>query len=72
MRGDGRSGASVTIADIDRDAAEHEAAVSAYGPLDAALNNAGIGGSGFPLHEQEEVAFGRAFTASFCGWTDRP
>jgi NAD(P)-dependent dehydrogenase (short-subunit alcohol dehydrogenase family) len=36
-----------------------EAAVSAHGALDVAFNNAGIGGSGFALHEEEEVTFDR-------------
>jgi NAD(P)-dependent dehydrogenase (short-subunit alcohol dehydrogenase family) len=40
-------------------AAMVEAAVSTYGALDVAFNNAGIGGSGFALHEEDEVAFDR-------------
>jgi NAD(P)-dependent dehydrogenase (short-subunit alcohol dehydrogenase family) len=34
-----------------------KAAVAAYGRLDVAFNNAGVGGSGFPLAEEEEIAF---------------
>jgi NAD(P)-dependent dehydrogenase (short-subunit alcohol dehydrogenase family) len=36
-----------------------EAAVKAHGALDVAFNNAGIGGSGFALHEEEEETFDR-------------
>src|SRR5690349_11742618 len=47
-------------ADISRSAdcgAMVERTVAAFGRLDVAFNNAGIGGSGFPLAEEEEIAF---------------
>jgi NAD(P)-dependent dehydrogenase (short-subunit alcohol dehydrogenase family) len=44
-----------------------EAAVSAHGGLDVAFNNAGIGGSGFALHEEEEVAFDRMIAINLKG-----
>jgi NAD(P)-dependent dehydrogenase (short-subunit alcohol dehydrogenase family) len=44
-----------------------EAAVSAYGGLDVAFNNAGIGGSGFALHEEEEFAFDRMIAINLKG-----
>ena len=44
-----------------------EAAVSAHGALDVAFNNAGIGGSGFALHEEEEVAFDRMIAINLKG-----
>jgi NAD(P)-dependent dehydrogenase (short-subunit alcohol dehydrogenase family) len=44
-----------------------EAAVTAYGALDVAFNNAGIGGSGFALHEEEEVAFDRMIAVNLKG-----
>jgi NAD(P)-dependent dehydrogenase (short-subunit alcohol dehydrogenase family) len=44
----------------DEDCRDMVAAVVArYGRLDVAFNNAGIGGSGFALHEEEEVTFDR-------------
>jgi NAD(P)-dependent dehydrogenase (short-subunit alcohol dehydrogenase family) len=44
-----------------------EAAVSAHGGLDVAFNNAGIGGSGFALHEEEEVTFDRMIAINLKG-----
>jgi NAD(P)-dependent dehydrogenase (short-subunit alcohol dehydrogenase family) len=44
-----------------------EAAVSAYCGLDVAFNNAGIGGSGFALHEEEEFAFDRMIAINLKG-----
>jgi NAD(P)-dependent dehydrogenase (short-subunit alcohol dehydrogenase family) len=44
-----------------------EAAISTYGALDVAFNNAGIGGSGFALHEEEEVAFDRMIAINLKG-----
>jgi NAD(P)-dependent dehydrogenase (short-subunit alcohol dehydrogenase family) len=44
-----------------------EAAVSTYGALDVALNNAGIGGSGFALHEEEEITFDRMIAVNLKG-----
>lgn len=44
-----------------------EAAVAAHGGLDVAFNNAGIGGSGFMLHEEEEVAFDRMIAINLKG-----
>ena len=42
-------------------------AISTYGALDIAFNNAGIGGSGFMLHEEEEVAFDRMIAINLKG-----
>jgi NAD(P)-dependent dehydrogenase (short-subunit alcohol dehydrogenase family) len=42
-------------------------AVSAYGRLDVAFNNAGIGGSGFPMAEEEEVAFDEVVAVNLKG-----
>lgn len=44
-----------------------EAAVSAHGGLDVAFNNAGIGGSGIALHEEEEFAFDRMIAINLKG-----
>jgi NAD(P)-dependent dehydrogenase (short-subunit alcohol dehydrogenase family) len=44
-----------------------EAAVKAYGGLDVAFNNAGIGGSGFALHEEEEETFDRMIAINLRG-----
>ena len=44
-----------------------EAAVRAYGGLDVAFNNAGIGSSGFPLHEEEEETFDRMIAINLKG-----
>jgi NAD(P)-dependent dehydrogenase (short-subunit alcohol dehydrogenase family) len=47
-------------ADVSRSAdcvAMVERTIAAFGRLDVAFNNAGIGGSGFPLAEEEEIAF---------------
>lgn len=44
-----------------------ETALSAFGRLDIAFNNAGIGGSGFPLAEEEEVAFDRVVAINLKG-----
>jgi NAD(P)-dependent dehydrogenase (short-subunit alcohol dehydrogenase family) len=44
-----------------------DAALSAYGRLDIAFNNAGIGGSGFPLLEEEEVTFDRMIAINLKG-----
>lgn len=42
-------------------------ALSSYGRLDVAFNNAGIGGSGFPLLEEEEVTFDRMIAINLKG-----
>lgn len=44
-----------------------ETALSAFGRLDIAFNNAGIGGSGFPLAEEEEVTFDRVVAINLKG-----
>jgi NAD(P)-dependent dehydrogenase (short-subunit alcohol dehydrogenase family) len=44
-----------------------DAAVSTYGRLDVAFNNAGVGGSGFALHEEEEFAFDRMIAINLKG-----
>ena len=44
-----------------------EAAVAAHGRLDVAFNNAGIGGSGFPLAEEEEIAFDETIAVNLKG-----
>jgi NAD(P)-dependent dehydrogenase (short-subunit alcohol dehydrogenase family) len=42
-------------------------AVEAFGRLDVAFNNAGIGGSGFPMAEEEEVHFDEVVAANLKG-----
>jgi NAD(P)-dependent dehydrogenase (short-subunit alcohol dehydrogenase family) len=44
-----------------------EKAVSAHGRLDVAFNNAGIGGSGFPMAEEEEIAFDEVVAVNLKG-----
>jgi len=44
-----------------------ERALSAFGRLDVAFNNAGIGGSGFPLAEEEEIAFDEVVNVNLKG-----
>ena len=41
--------------------------VARFGSLDVAFNNAGIGGTGFPLHEEEEVTFDRMIAINLKG-----
>src|SRR3984885_12468681 len=48
-------------------AAMVEAAISAHGGLDVAFNNAGIGGSGFALHEEDEGTFDRMIAINLKG-----
>jgi NAD(P)-dependent dehydrogenase (short-subunit alcohol dehydrogenase family) len=57
----------VDVSRSEQCAAMVEAAVSAHGGLDVAFNNAGIGGSGFALHEEEEVAFDRMIAINLKG-----
>jgi NAD(P)-dependent dehydrogenase (short-subunit alcohol dehydrogenase family) len=62
--------ASFVETDVSRDEgcrAMVEAAVSTYGRLDIAFNNAGIGSSGYPLHEEEEVTFDRMIAINLKG-----
>jgi NAD(P)-dependent dehydrogenase (short-subunit alcohol dehydrogenase family) len=57
-------------ADVSRSAACQamvQRAVSAYGRLDIAFNNAGVGGSGFPLVEEEEIAFDEVLAVNLKG-----
>ncbi|MEO8667970.1 MAG: glucose 1-dehydrogenase [Bauldia sp.] len=62
--------AIVIEADVTRSAdckAMVERAVAAFGRLDVAFNNAGIGGSGFPLAEEEEIAFDEVISVNLKG-----
>lgn len=57
----GAGGTAIALAaDVSRAAdcrAMVEKAVATFGRLDVAFNNAGIGGSGFPVADEEETAF---------------
>ncbi len=56
--------------DVSRDEdcrAMVETALSAFGGLDVAFNNAGIGGSGFALVEEEEATFDRMVAINLKG-----
>ena len=56
--------------DVSRDAdcgAMVEAALSRYGALDVAFNNAGIGSSGFPLLDEAESTFDRMIAINLKG-----
>jgi NAD(P)-dependent dehydrogenase (short-subunit alcohol dehydrogenase family) len=44
-----------------------EAAMTAYGQLDVAFNNAGVGGSGFALMDEDEVTFDRMIAINLKG-----
>lgn len=44
-----------------------EHTIAAFGRLDVAFNNAGIGGSGFPLAEEEEIAFDEIVSVNLKG-----
>jgi NAD(P)-dependent dehydrogenase (short-subunit alcohol dehydrogenase family) len=56
--------------DVSRDddcKAMVDAALSAYGRLDVAFNNAGIGGSGFALLDEDETTFDRMIAINLKG-----
>jgi NAD(P)-dependent dehydrogenase (short-subunit alcohol dehydrogenase family) len=62
--------ATTVAADVSRNAdcrAMVEKAVAAYGRLDVAFNNAGIGGSGFPLADEEETGFDQVIGVNLKG-----
>lgn len=62
--------ASFVAADVSRSAdcaAMVRHAVTAFGRLDVAFNNAGVGGSGFPLAEEEEMAWDRTIAINLKG-----
>jgi len=62
--------ATAFAADVSRAADCHamvEHARSAYGRLDAAFNNAGVGGSGFAIGDEEEIAFDRVIGVNLKG-----
>jgi NAD(P)-dependent dehydrogenase (short-subunit alcohol dehydrogenase family) len=44
-----------------------ERAVAAYGKLDVAFNNAGVGASGFAVADEEEIAFSRLIDVNLKG-----
>ena len=57
-------------ADVSREAdcrAMVERAVAAYGKLNVAFNNAGVGASGFAVADEEEVAFSRLIDVNLKG-----
>lgn len=57
-------------ADVSRDAdcrAMVERTLAAYGRLNVAFNNAGVGGSGFPVGDEEEVAWDRVVGVNLKG-----
>jgi NAD(P)-dependent dehydrogenase (short-subunit alcohol dehydrogenase family) len=67
-----RSGGAATFvrADVSRDAeckAMVETALSRHGRLDVAFNNAGIGGSGFALLDEDESTFDRMIAINLKG-----
>ena len=66
--------AFAVAADVSRDAdcrATVERTVAAYGRLDVAFNNAGVGASGFALADEEEVTFDRGNVTS-ADWRTYP
>jgi NAD(P)-dependent dehydrogenase (short-subunit alcohol dehydrogenase family) len=44
-----------------------ERALAAYGQLNVAFNNAGVGGSGFPIADEEEIAWNRVIDVNLKG-----
>ena len=57
-------------ADVSRAAgcrAMVERALAAYGQLNVAFNNAGVGGSGFPIADEEEIAWSRVIDVNLKG-----
>jgi len=57
-------------ADVSREAdcrAMVERTLAAYGRLNVAFNNAGVGGSGFPVGDEEEVAWDRVIGVNLKG-----
>jgi NAD(P)-dependent dehydrogenase (short-subunit alcohol dehydrogenase family) len=57
-------------ADVSRGAgcrAMVERALAAYGQLNVAFNNAGVGGSGFPIADEEEIAWNRVIDVNLKG-----
>ncbi len=67
----GAGGEALAVgADVSREAdcrAMVERALAAYGRLNVAFNNAGIGGSGFPVGDEEEVAWDRVVGVNLKG-----
>ena len=62
--------AFAVTADVSREAdcrAMVERAVAAYGKLNVAFNNAGVGASGFAVADEEEVAFSRLIDVNLKG-----
>lgn len=69
IRGEGGEAHAVG-ADISSEAgcrAMVECALTAYGRLNVAFNNAGVGGSGFPVGDEEEVAWDRVIGVNLKG-----
>lgn len=62
--------AFAVAADVSREAdcrAMVERTLAAYGRLQVAFNNAGVGGSGFPIGDEEEVAWDRVIGINLKG-----
>ena len=58
---------TVDVSSDTRCAAMVETALSAFGRLDVAFNNAGVGGSGFALADEEESTFDRMIAINLKG-----
>ena len=67
---DGGGDALAVAADVSREAdcrGMVERAVAAYGKLNLAFNNAGVGASGFAVADEEEIAFSRLIDVNLKG-----
>jgi NAD(P)-dependent dehydrogenase (short-subunit alcohol dehydrogenase family) len=67
---DGGGDALAFAADVSREADCRrmvERAVAAYGKLNVAFNNAGVGASGFAVADEEEIAFSRLIDVNLKG-----